>query len=208
MGGAGSGRRRVHRAPSINECPRIHIDDLLLSGLLKTEMSPPNHRSMMFAGGLQCVIRMVQHLSPGKAALVLHPGLLDIPSGVSEDRSHSVVIVDRSSKRRRVGGWAFICTRMLESGPCGKAVMSLYLPPSSDELGCRHCHALRYSSPRMEDGRLRIYYNNPGLLTHDFMDALVQLRLGRPDPLKLRLVSAALARLKEANDTLSFLDAS
>jgi hypothetical protein len=44
--------------------------------------------------------------------------------------------------------WWFVCPGPPGGGPCGRRVGRLYLPPGGRHFGCRHCHALTYTSCR------------------------------------------------------------
>jgi hypothetical protein len=47
-----------------------------------------------------------------------------------------------------VGGfrWWFTCPLVVNSRSCGRRVGKLYLPSGARYFGCRHCHALTYTS--------------------------------------------------------------
>jgi len=191
----------------IDECTRLSIDEIIDSGLLEADAGEARslrarHGSSVIEGSLHLALRH-EHLR----FLALEQKLdFDDEGDDSPEPQVQVIVAERSSKRRKHRGWAFLCMREIDNEPCGRPVTALYLHPGATELGCRHCYNLSYPSIHCSDKEVRAYINNPEHLMGDFGKALMDLRLSREDPRRLGVLCEAFGELRNANyEDLTFL---
>ena len=205
MGGIGSGRRRT-RSWCTDECAALHIDDVIECGVLDGDVD--QQHAMIVIRGEELwsgVVVMARRVGPHVYLALRYQS---VPEASEDDSSESVtlvVIAEQSNKRRCHQGWAFYCPREIGERRCNSVATALYLPPGTEELGCRHCHQLAYSSTRQRNGRVSAYYHNPERLMGDFGRAIFDMKMGREDPRHLAVVCEALGGLRNANSDLTFL---
>ena len=202
-----NGEPRNSAARYVDECFRFPVEALLDSGLIDAVVGEQQEFTVgcgeALVHGNVCLCQREDNLT---AVAFRMREISDLTEADPPEFTTQVVLLEHAAKRRRNKGWVFRCTRVVDGAQCGRAVTALYLPPSTKELGCRHCYGLSYPSTRSSNKRVRAYVNNPERLLLDLDKAVCDMKMGREDPRRVALLCEAYGGLRNANtDDMTFL---
>jgi hypothetical protein len=166
MGGFGSGNHyhwwRPAKKATVEHCRSLDASRLMREGVLKADVW--QHGSWVW---YRDATRTEQASCIGYEVNTRgEPPWLRLFYTVTATKEAIDYRVRLTTTRPRFGGlrWWFVCPLVVNGRACGRRVGKLYLRPGGRYFGCRHCHALTYTSCQEHDPRVTALRNNPNAL--------------------------------------------
>jgi hypothetical protein len=168
MGGRGSGNHyhwwREGKKTVVEDCQALDANRWTRDGVLRAGAQVAGSCHWTYRDGRECSIGYIMRAPPGAQPVLrlsyswTHPG-----TGEKEPIEY---VVRLTTTRPRFGGlrWWFVCPLLVNGQGCYRRVGRLYLPPGCRYFGCRHCHALTYTSCQQHDKRVDFLRRNPEVL--------------------------------------------
>jgi hypothetical protein len=147
MGGTWSGHRWWKKR-TVESCHALDTADLKRLGVIRSGAGT-TAGTLRWAGGGEQRSEVGYAFTPAGAAATLRLSYRVV--GTEEDVAYRVRLV---TTRCHLGGvrWWFVCPLARGGVACGRRVRKLY--HVGRYFGCRHCHALTYTSTQQSDGRV------------------------------------------------------
>jgi hypothetical protein len=159
MGGPGSGRRGWHdKKTTVEECLILSAGKLARDGIIAQSPDSGWLWWTNTATGERTASAGYSRLIHGDLVILQLRYTVTRRDGEKVDINESIVL---QATPLAVGSrrWWFTCPLVVNGRACGRRVGKLYLPPGGSYFGCRHCHALTYTSCRESHRYDRLFRN-------------------------------------------------